>query len=266
MAHEITERQQAEERLQRAKGELEQYTHELEQTNEELADFLYIASHDLQEPLRGIHNYAGFLLEDYQEKLAADGRDKLATIQHLCQRLEALINDLRHFSRLGQQELGRQEIELALLLKQVVEELVASHPRSQDQVRVAAMPRLSCDPEMVAELFRNLINNGLTHNDQDDKLVEVGWQPDEQGLAVFFVRDNGIGIPQRYQERIFKIFKRLHGRERYGGGTGAGLTLGRRIVERHGGQIWLESVPGEGSTFFFTLGKGISAELLARKK
>ena len=127
------------------------------------------------------------------------------------------------------------------------------------------LPIIRCDRIQVSEVFSNLISNAIKYSDQHDKQVEIGWfetdqipmetqsQEEPTPAFVFYVRDNGIGIRQKHQEAVFRIFKRLHGRNKYGGGTGAGLTIAKKIVERHGGRIWIESTYGEGSTFYFTL-------------
>ena len=120
------------------------------------------------------------------------------------------------------------------------------------------LPKMRCDQARVGEIFRNLITNAIKYNDKPEKWIEIGVQNGGGALPlyVFYVRDNGIGIRPNHLESIFRIFKRLHGRDRYGGGTGAGLTIVKKIVERHGGDIWVNSEPGEGTTFYFTLEGG----------
>jgi signal transduction histidine kinase len=117
------------------------------------------------------------------------------------------------------------------------------------------LPTVRCDPVRAGSVLQNLVSNAVKYNDKPEKWIEIGWlDPEtEGGPAVLYVRDNGIGIPEKHWDSIFRIFKRLHGRDRFGGGSGAGLTIARKLVERHGGRIWLESAPGEGTTFFFTL-------------
>jgi chemotaxis family two-component system sensor kinase Cph1 len=235
---------------------------ELEATVEELDAFAYVASHDLKEPLRGIHNYAAFLIEDYQDKLGSDGEMKLKAMMRLSQRMESLIESLLHYSRMGRGEIVLREKDLNLLLKDVLDNLSSRIQEEGVHIQIPqTLPVLPCDPVMIGEVFTNLISNALKYNDKPLKEVEIGydWQaePDEQGgtkqAMVFHVRDNGIGIPERHRDVIFRIFKRLHARDKFGGGTGAGLTIVKKIVERHGGRIWLDSREGEGTTFFFTL-------------
>ncbi|HEX2163685.1 MAG TPA: ATP-binding protein [Thermoanaerobaculia bacterium] len=245
----------------RAEAELAERNRQLADSNRELDDFAYVASHDLKEPLRGIHNYAGFLIEDSADRLDEEGRERLATMMRLTKRLERLIDTLLHYSRVGRVDLAVEEVELGALVAEVVDSLA---PALGDAVvTVHPLPAVRCDRARIGEVFRNLIVNGIKYNERAEKQVEVGASPPgtpsggvvprpEEG-AVLWVRDNGIGIAERHREVIFDIFKRLHPRDAYGGGSGAGLTIVKKVVERHGGRVWLESDPGSGTTFFFTL-------------
>jgi len=236
---------------------------ELERSNTELDSFAYIASHDLKEPLRGIHNYSNFLMEDYAELLDADGVSKLNTVVRLTQRMEDLINSLLHYSRLGRAELSRQLTNLNEVARQAIDTLSISQPQSSIDFRLPrSLPTIHCDRTQISELFTNLLTNAIKYNDKAEKWVEIGFiesdrgDPEDPLLYTFYVRDNGIGIPPHHLERVFQIFKRLHTQDQFGGGTGAGLTIVQKIVERHGGRIWVESTVGEGSTFYFTLAAG----------
>ncbi|MBD2197092.1 MULTISPECIES: ATP-binding protein [Calothrix] len=242
----------------RQADELASMNMELQRSNEELDSFAYVASHDLKEPLRGIHNYANFLMEDYSDILNEDGVAKLQTLVKLTQRMENLINSLLHFSRLGRAELMRQPVNLQDLVQQAIATLTISRPQSQIDFRIPQnLPTIECDRAQVNEVFTNLIGNAIKYNDKPERWVEIGFIANPKTTATssytFYVRDNGIGIPEEHQEKVFQIFRRLHGREEYGGGNGAGLTIARKIVERHGGKIWVESIINEGSTFYFTL-------------
>ncbi|WP_397331502.1 ATP-binding protein [Nostoc sp. FACHB-280] len=131
-----------------------------------------------------------------------------------------------------------------------------TRPQSEIEFRLPqTLPSIKCDRAQVNELFTNLISNAMKYNDKAQKWVEVGYitQQNTSPVPIFYVRDNGIGILDKHLEKIFQIFRRLHGRDEFGGGTGAGLTIARKIVERHGGRIWVESIPSQGSTFYFTL-------------
>jgi light-regulated signal transduction histidine kinase (bacteriophytochrome) len=250
--------------------ELASMNFELQRSNEELDSFAYIASHDLKEPLRGIHNYANFLMEDYADTLNDDGVSKLQTLVRLTQRMEDLINSLLHFSRLGRAELMHQPVNLNELVQQVVSTLTITRPQNEIEFRIPkSLPNVSGDRAQLNELFTNLISNAIKYNDKPQKWVEIGVQEERKGndkdgdttapsalsptVLTFYIRDNGIGIPQEHLEKIFQIFRRLHGRDEFGGGTGVGLTIARKIVERHGGRIWVESTRTQGTTFYFTL-------------
>ncbi|MEI7642769.1 MAG: ATP-binding protein [Chloroflexales bacterium] len=247
--------------------ELARLNEELTRSNVELDSFAYVASHDLKEPLRGLHNYAHFLIEDYGDRLDDEGKDKLATLVRLTQRMESLIDSLLHYSRVGQAELAWIEIDLNAVLADVVNLLESRLRESGVELRIARpLPQVRADHARVQEVFSNLITNAIKYNDKPQKWVEIGYTPvpsdNGTGAYVFYVRDNGIGVREEYHETIFRIFKRLHGRDEYGGGVGAGLTIAKKIVERHGGAIWLTSLPGEGATFWFTLSR-ITADLRA---
>lgn len=253
----------------RKADELTQVNQELARSNIELDSFAYIASHDLKEPLRGIYNYSSFLLEDYGEILDESGKDKLNTLMRLTHRMEDLINSLLHYSRLGRAELQVSSVDLNSLLAGVLDVIKVSARDTQVEFDVPRpLPRIKCDRTQINELYTNLISNGIKYNQQAEKTIEIGYLDENDPLVVekmqdysddtpvktiFYVRDNGIGIREKHLESIFRIFKRLHGQKKYGGGTGAGLTIAKKIVERHGGEIWVESSYQEGSTFYFTL-------------
>jgi two-component system, chemotaxis family, sensor kinase Cph1 len=239
---------------------------ELERSNMELDAFAYIASHDLKEPLRGIHNYSNFLMEDYGAVLSEDGIAKLQTVVRLTQRMDDLISSLMFYSQLGRTELSRQAVNLNVLVQQSIDTLKISQPQKPIEFRLPqSLPTICCDRSQVSELFINLIGNAIKYNDKTEKWVEIGFvdskavKDGSQISHTFYIRDNSIGIPAEYLEQIFEIFKRLHPAEQYGGGTGAGLTIVRKIVERHEGKIWVESTLGEGSTFYFTLSEAVKS-------
>jgi light-regulated signal transduction histidine kinase (bacteriophytochrome) len=239
----------------RKADELAQLNIELERRNNELDAFAYIASHDLKEPLRGIHNYSNFLIEDYGEIIDEEGRHKLRTLIRLTQRMEDLIDSLLHFSRLGRIDLSMQDTDINIIVQRNLDLLSARIEEMGVEIRIPRpLPTVYCDRVQVGEVFNNLIANAIKYNDKPEKWIEIGYVEAASPVPVtFYVRDNGIGIREKHFEAIFRIFKRLHGPSKYGGGTGAGLTITKKIVERHGGKIWVESTYGEGSTFYFTL-------------
>lgn len=244
--------------------ELESINFELHRSNEELDSFAYIASHDLKEPLRGINNYATFLMEDYAEALNDDGVAKLQTLVRLTQRMEDLVNSLLHTSQLGRAALIRQTINLDELVQEVIATLKIARPDSGIEFRIPQpLPLIKCDFIQMNELFTNLISNAMKYNDKAEKWIEIGFKAVEEenppAPYTFYVRDNGIGIPHQHSEKIFQIFRRLHGRDEFEGGSGVGLTIARKIVERHGGRIWIESIHTQGTTFYFTLAEDAAA-------
>jgi PAS domain S-box-containing protein len=243
-------------RRKEAEAELARRADELARSNRELDDFAYIASHDLKAPLRGIHNYANFLIEDYGAKIDEEGQAKLQTLGRLAKRMEDIINDLLTFSRVGRTESSFAEVDLNAVLADVLETLKVFLGEAGATVNVPApLPTVHCDQVRVRAIFHNLVTNGVKYNDNAAKTIEIAWRDDaETGGPVFSIADNGIGIPEKHRERIFGIFKRLHSGEKYGGGTGAGLAIVKKIVEQHQGRIWLDSEPGQGTTFHFTLG------------
>ena len=238
---------------------------DLARSNEELDAFAYVASHDLKEPLRGIHKYAHQLMEtapaNEEEKRKLDG------LMRLTLRMDSLLDSLLHFSRVGREELTLEKVDLNEVLADAIEMVGSRTGDSGTQIIAPRpLPQIMCDRVRSREVLVNLLSNALKYNDKTLKRVEVGYiEPQEdaalrttfpagtEGQTVYYVRDNGIGISPRHFDQVFKMFKRLHGREEYGGGTGAGLTIVRKLVERHRGVVWPESVLGEGTTFFFTL-------------
>jgi light-regulated signal transduction histidine kinase (bacteriophytochrome) len=182
----------------------------------------------------------------------------LETLMRLTKRMETLIDSLLQFSRLGRVDLAMDRVDLNQIVGEVLESLAITLQEEKVEIRVPRpLPKVRADRARVGEIFANLVVNAVKYNDKPQKWIEIGtsWNGSlpGDGPPVFYVRDNGIGIPEKHYDAVFRIFKRLHGREKFGGGTGAGLTIVKKIVERHHGRIWLESAPGEGTTFYFTL-------------
>lgn len=238
---------------------------DLARSNEELDAFAYVASHDLKEPLRGIHKYAHQLLEQ-SGGLSTDDRHKLEALMRLTQRMDSLLNALLHLSRVGRAELHFEDVDLAAVLDEAIE-MVGGRLSTTPATFVVPrpLPLHHCDRVRVREVFVNLLSNALKYSDRPMRRIEVGWidaapgtdvpglQPGDHGHRVFYVRDDGIGIRPQHAAQVFDLFKRLHTRDQYGGGTGAGLAIVRLLVERQGGRVWLDSAFGHGTTFYFTL-------------
>lgn len=228
---------------------------ELDERNRQLDSFAYVASHDLKEPLRGINNFSNFLLEDCADRLDEQGVAYIRTMMRLTERMETLLDSLLYYSRLSRTDIQARELDMNAAVADAMEMLVARIQESAADIRVhGPLPIVRGDVDRLGEVFSNLISNAIKYTDKPRPKVEIGFTERSDGTPhVFYVRDNGIGIAPEHQKLAFQIFKRLHGREEYGGGVGAGLTIVRRIIERHGGSIWLESEVGKGTTFYFTL-------------
>lgn len=220
--------------------------------NKSLDEFTYIASHDLKEPLRGIHNYASFLKEDYASKLDKQAQEYISSIQRLAERMTTLTDRLLEYSRLGSTEIKREPVDLDAIVDDVIKDLSSLQADGVELRHTGKLGGATGDAIRIGEVFQNLITNAAKYNDKPQRWVEIG-RDDSSAYPVYYVRDNGIGIQPHHVDSVFRIFKRLHEQNKYGGGVGAGLTIVKKIIERHDGRIWLESVPGKGTTFYFTL-------------
>lgn len=243
---------------------------DLVRSNDELDAFAYVAGHDLKEPLRGIHKYAHLLLDEAKAGRAIDeqGRERLDSVLRLTVRMDNLLDALLHFSRVGRLSLEQEDVPLDEVIAEAIDMLGARLMESGIEVRVLGpMPTMRCDRIRVREIFTNLIANAVKYNDKAQRWVEIGYldSADQHSAAVvnaagdspaqytFYVRDNGIGIEEHHQERVFMMFKRLHASNAFGGGSGAGLAIVKKLVEQHHGHIWFKSIAGTGTTFYFTL-------------
>lgn len=223
----------------------------LTNSNQELQQFAYVASHDLQEPLRMITGYTQLLAKRYHGKLDQDADEYIAYAVDGAKRMHGLITDLLAYSRVGTSGKEFSAVEFEAVLKTTLTNLQVAIQESGAVVTHDKLPALSCDGGQIGQLLQNLIGNALKYRNSRPPEIHIGCKR-EGSHWVFSVKDNGIGISPEYAERIFVIFQRLHTREEYPG-TGIGLALCKKIVERHGGHIWVESQVGEGATFHFTL-------------
>jgi light-regulated signal transduction histidine kinase (bacteriophytochrome) len=251
----ITERLLAEERIRRLNAELDkrvaERTAKLKRSNEDLQQFTYAVSHDLQEPLRNIVSYAELLARQFKGKLGTDGDDFLDYIIKGGQRMTALIRSLLSYSRVVNTEAGvLKPVQMQAAVEWAITNLQLAIDSSRATIRYGDLPTVRGDQVELVQLFQNLLGNAIKYRSQVP--LEIVISAEEKGPDwLFSVRDNGIGIAPEYHERIFVIFKRLHGQTIPG--TGVGLAICRRVVEKHGGRLWVTSEPGKGSTFFFTL-------------
>lgn len=244
---ELDERRQAEYRLA-------QYASDLARSNAELEQFAYVASHDLQEPLRMVASFTQLLAKRYRDKLDQDAREFIDFAVDGATRMQALINDLLAYSRVGTRGKPFKPTDGEAVFKMAVDNLARSIAQSGAIITHDPLPTISGDEVQLIQLFQNLIANALKFHGQEPPQVHISARQ-QDGEWVFAVRDNGIGMAPEQQERIFAIFQRLHHRSEYPG-TGVGLAICKKIVERHGGKIWVESEVGRGSTFYFTVKEG----------
>jgi light-regulated signal transduction histidine kinase (bacteriophytochrome) len=235
----------------RAQARLAQKADELARSNAELEQFAYIASHDLQEPLRMVASYTQLLARRYRGKLDADADQFIAFAVDGATRMRTLIRDLLTYSRVTSKASSFRFVSAGAAARTACENLRKSIEDSAAVVDIGSLPQVLADSTQLTQLFQNLIGNAIKYRDDRRPEIRVDARPNGRGWT-FSVRDNGIGMEPRYFERIFQMFQRLHTRERYSG-TGIGLAICRKIVERHGGEIWVESALGKGSTFLFTI-------------
>jgi signal transduction histidine kinase/ActR/RegA family two-component response regulator len=224
---------------------------ELERSNEDLEQFAAAASHDLSEPLRGIQGFADLLRRRYRGRLDESADEYIDQITDGAGRLRVLIEDLLAYARTGSGGVGRQPVDTGALVDEVLGQLAVQIEESDAEVDVGELPTVMAEPALLGQVFQNLIANAVKFSDGGPPKVQV-WAERRNGEHRFGVADDGIGISEGDEQRIFQVFKRLNAREAYGG-TGMGLAICKRVVERHGGRIWVESRAGGGSVFHFTI-------------
>jgi PAS domain S-box-containing protein len=248
----VTQRKAFEDTLEANAKRLEEYAQELKKSNTELEQFAYVASHDLQEPLRMVGSYCQMLQRRYKGKLDKDADEFIGFAVEGALRMQQMINDLLTYSRVGRNGKGLVDIAVEDVVKSAVANLQASIAESDAKVTWDPLPTLRGEKVQLLQLFQNLIGNAVKFR-ADDRPLEVRVSAQQEADSWHFtVKDTGIGIEAQYLDRIFLIFQRLHDRTKYKG-TGIGLAVCKKVVEHHGGRIWVESEPGEGTTFHFTL-------------
>ncbi len=256
MATDVTERRQAEAAVRELGAVLEERVRErtaqLEASNRELEAFSYSVSHDLRAPLRAVNGYARILLEDHGPQLSEEGRRVIGVIVSEALRMGRLIDDLLRFSRLGRQALSRGLTDTTAMVQGVWDELLANAPCREAELRLGWLPEVWADAALFRQVWLNVVGNALKYSRRQARaLIEVSGSI-EGSEARFVVRDNGVGFDMKYAGKLFGVFQRLHHSEEFEG-TGVGLALSQRLLQRHGGRIWVESAPDQGATFYFTV-------------
>jgi light-regulated signal transduction histidine kinase (bacteriophytochrome) len=256
LQRELEERKITENKLKKSQKNLKSLIEELKRSNEELQQFAYVSSHDLQEPLRTITSFTQLIERRYKDKLDSDADEFIEYIVDAAKRMQTLINDLLNYSRVATRGKEFELTNTEEILENTKFNLYASIKENSAQITHENLPKIMADKRQMIQLFQNLIGNAIKFKKPDEppKIHIKARKDKNRNEHVFSVHDNGIGMDPQYAERIFIIFQRLHTQDEYEG-TGIGLAVSKRIVERHGGHIWVESEPGAGSTFYFTLPK-----------
>ncbi len=239
--------------LQQVNQRLRDANAELKGSNEELDAFSHSVAHDLRAPLRAIEGFSHLLMERNGADLDDEARHYLDIIHTRTLGMGHIIDDLLTLSRMTRKSMEKETIKPARLIQEALQELDAEQQGRQIELTVGELPPFEADPALLRQVFVNLLSNALKYTrKQPIAQIEIGTQNTDEGECVYFIRDNGVGFDMRYVDKLFGVFQRLHRADEFEG-TGLGLTIVRRVVNRHGGRVWAEGVPGEGATFYFTL-------------
>jgi len=239
--------------LQNLNEDLHRKNQELESINRELEAFTYSVSHDLRAPLRAINGYTQILSEDYTSALDEEGQRLMKTVLSSTEKMNTLIEELLEFSRLGRQELRRQEIDMKHLTEEVIREISKSMNHAA-QIKISELPKVRADRQLIYQVMFNLLSNAIKYSaKKEDPVVEISSEENGSDV-VFSVKDNGAGFDMKYAGKLFDVFQRLHS-DRDFKGTGVGLAIVQRIVAKHGGRVWGEGKQDEGALFRFSLAK-----------
>jgi len=250
---EITERKNAEQALALLNKDLESTISELQRTNTELQEFAYITAHDLKTPLRGIGTLADWLSTDYADKFDEEGQKQVKMLAKKAKRADKLVDSILQYTNAGHDKEEQEQMDLNTALPEIICEI---EPPGNIEITIDnKLPVLMCQKTHISQVFQNLLSNAIKHMDKDKGRINIGCIEDD-GFWKFSIADNGPGIDNKYYKKIFKIFQTLSPTDETES-TGIGLSVAKKIVELNGGRIWVESNPGQGSTFFFTLPKSV---------
>jgi len=240
--------------VKKTTDELQRVNEELRRSNIEIEQFAHVASHDLQEPLRMVTSYLQLIERRYSDRLDSDGKEFIGFAVDGAKRMKELINDLLEFSRTGTSNARFREVDAASILEHAVDNLKTAIEESSARITAGALPIIVGDPVLLTQVFQNIIANAIKFQKGSVPRVHISARH-QDAEWIFTISDNGIGIKPEHVDRIFRIFERLHTSEEYPG-SGIGLAITRKIVERHEGKIWVDSRPGSGSTFHFSISGG----------
>ncbi|HET7317498.1 MAG TPA: ATP-binding protein, partial [Nitrospirota bacterium] len=248
----IARREKAESDIRSLNDELQHHVRQLEESNRELEAFSYSVSHDLRSPLRSIDGFSLALIEDYADKLDDEGKEYLARVRAATQRMGQLIDDLLKLSRLARMEINREQVDLSALAASIASRLRQNHPEREAEFIIAGGLTGLGDERLLTAALENLFGNAWKFSEKTPRTVIEFGVTDAGGDPAFFVKDNGAGFDMAYAHKLFSPFQRLHHAAEFSG-TGIGLATVKRIIDRHGGRVWIEGAVGKGTTVYFTL-------------
>jgi len=259
ITRDITERKKLEEerrlisvKLEERIREVATQSQQLETVNKELEAFSYSVSHDLRTPLRAISGYSIMLKEDYEPDLDAEGKRIIRNIMANAKMMGQLIDDLLAFSRLGKKELVSTPVDMHSLVESVVSELLKQEPKDKYSVQISSLPPVNADLVLIKQAIANLLSNAIKYSSKkNDPEIEIGYKQ-EGAKIVYYIKDNGAGFDMAYSHKLFGVFQRLHSQEEFEG-TGVGLALVKRIIDKHKGEVWAEASENSGATFYFSI-------------